>query len=73
MTLLATSAAGLQAQLELMQQYCQQWGLTVIIAKTKVERVSSGGSSATEKAALQTAERAGLAFAGQLLQASWQL
>jgi hypothetical protein len=67
MTLLATSAAGLQAQLELLQQYCQQWGLTVNIDKTKVMRLSSGGSSNTEKAALQAAEQAGLTFAGQRL------
>jgi hypothetical protein len=67
MTLLATSAAGLQAQLELLQQYCQQWGLTVNIDKTKVMRLSSGGSSNTEKAALRAAEQAGLTFAGQRL------
>ena len=36
MVLLATSAAGLQRQLNLLQQYCRQWGLTVNIDKTKL-------------------------------------
>ena len=32
--LLATSAAGLQAQLRLLESYCQEWGLTVNLTKT---------------------------------------
>ena len=64
MALLATSAAGLQRQLDLLQQYCQQWGLTVNTVKTKVMLLSG---ARTQKAALQTAEAAGLSFGGKQL------
>jgi len=65
MTLLATSAAGLQAQLDLLPQYCHQWGLTVNTAKTKPIRLSGGGGRDTEPAALQAVQQAGLTFGGQ--------
>jgi hypothetical protein len=66
MVLLATSAAGLQRQLNLLQQYCQQWGLTVNTVKTKL-MVLSGAR--TQQAALELAQQAGLSFGGQPLQA----
>ena len=66
MVLLATSAAGLQRQLNLLQQYCRQWGLTVNIDKTKLMLLSG---RRTQHAAQQTAEAAGLTFAGQQLAA----
>ena len=62
MVLLATSAAGLQRQLDLLQQYCRQWGLTVNIDKTKLMLLSG---RRTQHAAQQTADAAGLTFAGQ--------
>ena len=67
MVLLATSAAGLQRQLNLLQQYCRQWGLTVYIDKTKLMLLSG---RRTQHAAQQTAEAAGLTFAGQQLAAA---
>jgi len=66
MVLMATSAAGLQRQLNLLQQYCQQWGLTVNTVKTKL-MVLSGAR--TQQAALELAQQAGLSFGGQPLQA----
>ena len=66
MVLLATSAVGLQRQLNLLQQYCRQWGLTVNIDKTKLMLLSG---RRTQHAAQQTAEAAGLTFAGQQLAA----
>ena len=66
MVLLATSASGLQRQLNLLQQYCRQWGLTVNIDKTKLMLLSG---RRTQHAAQQTAEAAGLTFAGQQLAA----
>ena len=71
MVLMATSAAGLQRQLDLLQQYCQQWGLTVNTVKTKLMRLSSGSDSGrdTERAAQQAAEQAGVTFGGQPLEA----
>ena len=36
MVLLSTSAAGLQVQLCLLERYCEEWGLTVNVDKTKV-------------------------------------
>lgn len=65
MALLATSAAGLQRQLDLLQDYCQRWGLTVNTVKTKVQLLSG---ERTQAAAQQTAERAGLQFGGQRLE-----
>ena len=66
MALLSTSAAGLQRQLDLLQQFCQRWGLTVNTVKTKPMLLSG---QRTEQAALQAAEQAGLTFDGQQLQA----
>ena len=66
MVLLATSAAGLQQQLDVLQQYCQQWGLTVNLLKTKLMLLSG---ARTQQEAQQTAEAAGLRFAGQPLAA----
>ena len=64
MVLLATSAAGLQRQLDVLQQYCQRWGLTVNLVKTKLMLLSG---ARTQQSAQQTAEAAGLRFAGQPL------
>ena len=50
----------------LLQQYCRQWGLTVNIDKTKLMLLSG---RRTQHAAQQTAEAAGLTFAGQQLAA----
>ncbi len=36
MVLLATSAAGLQAQLGVLARYCERWDIVVNITKTKV-------------------------------------
>jgi len=66
MALLATSAAGLQRQLDLLQHYCQQWGLTVNTGKTKVMLLSG---RRRQKEALEVAEAAGISFAGQRLPA----
>ena len=66
MVLLATSADGLQRQLNLLQRYCQQWGLTVITVKTKLLLLSG---QRTQQAAQQAAEQAGLTFAEQPLEA----
>ena len=66
MALLATSAAGLQRQLDLLQRYCQQWGLTVNTVKTKLLLMSG---KHTQPAAQQAAEEAGLTFDGQPLAA----
>ncbi|KAL4855790.1 Retrovirus-related Pol polyprotein from type-2 retrotransposable element R2DM [Chlorella vulgaris] len=65
-TLLATSADGLQRQLDLLQQYCEQWGLTVNAAKTKLVLLSG---QRTQQAAVDTAQRAALSLAGQPLEA----
>jgi hypothetical protein len=66
MALMATSAAGLQAQLNLLQQYCQRWGLTVNTVKTKLLLLSG---HRTQQAAQQAAERSGVTFNGQALAA----
>ena len=65
MTLLATSPAGLQRQLNLLQRYCKRWGLTVNTGKTKLILLSG---QRTQQAAQQAAEQAGLTFAGQQLE-----
>ena len=65
MALLATSAAGLQRQLDLLQAYCQRWGLTVNTVKTKVQLLSG---ERTQQAALLAAEQAQLRFDGQPLE-----
>ena len=65
-TLLATSGAGLQRQLDLLQRYCERWGLTVNAAKIKLLLLSG---QRTQQAALETAQQAALSFAGQQLEA----
>ena len=62
LTLLATTPAGLQRQLLILQGYCRQLGLTVNTAKTKVMLLSG---ARTVPASRQLAEAAGLLFAGQ--------
>lgn len=69
MTLLATSAAGLQRQLRLLEQYSAERGLTVNLSKTEV-LVLAG--AATEEGALRMVERARLTFGDQRLQGSTQ-
>jgi hypothetical protein len=66
MTLLATSAEGLQQQLNLLQRYCEQWGLTVNTVKTKLLLMSG---QRTQQAALQAAQQAGLTFGGSPIEA----
>lgn len=63
--LLATSAAGLQRQLALLERYCARKGLTVNSTKTKVMLLSG---ERTETAALATARRGGLQYAGSVLE-----
>ena len=64
MVLLATSAAWLQRQLGMLQQYCQRWGLTVNTVKTELLLLSG---ERTQQAAVRTAERARLSFGGASL------
>ena len=66
MVLLSTSAAGLQRQLQLLEQYCRQWGLTVNTVKTKAMLLSGADKQA---AAQRTVEAAQLSFGGQQLEA----
>ena len=66
MALVATSAAGLQRQLDLLQQYCQQWGLTVNTVKTKLLLLSG---QRTQRQAQQAVEQAKLSFGSQPLEA----
>ena len=66
MALLATSAAGLQAQLRLLETYCAERGLTVNLVKTKV-MLFAGADSEAE--ALQRVERARLTYGGGRLAA----
>ncbi|KAI3434647.1 hypothetical protein D9Q98_002712 [Chlorella vulgaris] len=65
MALLATSAAGLQRQLQLLEEYCAERGLAVNLRKTKVMLLS--GAETTE-AASQLVRRARLLYAGQRLE-----
>jgi hypothetical protein len=68
MTLLATSAAGLQASAGAVATVLPTVGPDSHHRQNQGLRLSSsGGSSDTEKAALQAAEQPGLAFAGQRL------
>lgn len=66
MALLATSATGLQAQLDLLESYCQQWGLTVNITKTKVMLLAGGSNEAD---AMRLARRARLTYGGKEVEA----
>ena len=63
---LATSAEGLQAQLGLLQQYCERWGLTVNTVKTKLLLLSG---ARTQQLALEAAQQAGLTFGGAAMEA----
>ena len=65
MVLLATSAAGLQRQLDLLQHYCSGNGLTVNTVKTKLMLLSG---QRRQGAAQQAAEAARLSFRGQMLE-----
>ena len=65
MALVATSAAGLQAQLDVLAAYCERWDITVNAAKTKVLLLAGASRAA---AAVSMAEAAGLTFAGAALQ-----
>ena len=64
MALLATSAAGLQRQLDLLHTYCQRWGLTVNTGKTKVQLLSGAHNEASAR---DIAAAARLKYAGVLL------
>ena len=67
MTLLATSAAGLQAQLDLLEQYCPEIGLTVSLDKTWVILLAG---EEKESKALATVRAAHLKSAGGGLEAT---
>ena len=69
MALLATSAAGLQRQLDLLQRYCAERGLTVNLKKTKAMLLAGADS---EEAAMAQVQRAGLTYAGQRLEGTTQ-
>ena len=62
MALLATTAAGLQHQLRLLEAYCAEQGLTVNLGKTKVMLLSG---EEQEAKALARVQRAHLTYAGQ--------
>jgi hypothetical protein len=64
--LLATSAAGLQAQLQLLESYCQQWGLTVNLSKTKAMLLAGAKDEAE---ALKSVKRARLTYGGGRIEA----
>ena len=66
MALLATSAAGLQAQLRLLEAYCAERGLTVNLVKTKVMLLAGADS---EEDAMQRTQRAALTYGGGSLAA----
>jgi hypothetical protein len=61
MALLATSAAGLQQQLRLLEQFCAERGLTVNLDKTKVMLLAGADN---EGHALQRVAAARLTYAG---------
>ena len=69
MALLATSAAGLQQQLRLLEQYSAERGLTVNLTKTEV-MVLAGADS--EEGALRTVRRAQLTYGGKRLEGTTQ-
>ncbi len=62
MALLATSAAGLQRQLQLLETYCAERGLEVNLEKTKAMLLAGADG---EDSALQLVQRAQLTYAGQ--------
>ena len=65
LALLASSAAGLQAQLTVLEAFCQQRGLTVNLVKTKVMLLAG---QLGNTAAVALAKRGRLSFAGKQLQ-----
>ena len=69
MVLLATSPAGLQQQLSVLEQYCDERGLTVNVMKTKVMLLAGAGSA---DEAVRTVQRAGLTYAGNSVEAVTQ-
>ena len=69
MALLATSAAGLQRQLRILEQYSAERGLTVNLAKTEVMLLAGADS---EEGALRTVRRAQLTFGGKRLEGTIQ-
>lgn len=64
LALLATSAAGLQAQLDILERFCKRLGLTVNLVKTKVMLLAGEHSS---QAALTAAQNGKVSFAGERL------
>ena len=65
MALLATSPAGLQQQLHVLQQFCAERGLTVNLSKTRVVLLAGAD---TEQEALDRVRRARLTYAGGSLE-----
>jgi hypothetical protein len=65
MALLATSAAGLQQQLHLLEQFCTDRGLTVNLKKTKVMMLSG---AADEADAMRRVRLAGLTLDGRRIE-----
>ena len=63
--LVATSAAGLQAQLDVLAAYCERSAILVNTVKTKVLLMAGARTAA---AAVAKAEAAGLTFAGTRLE-----
>ena len=59
MVLLAPSPEALQAQLDVLQRYCEQWGLTVNTMEIMPILLSG---ARREREALATAQHAGLTF-----------
>ena len=59
--LLSTTPAGLQAQLRLLESYCQRWGLTVNLTKTKAMLLAG---AASEQEALRIVRQARLTYGG---------
>jgi hypothetical protein len=66
MALLATSPAGLQQQLHILEQFCADRGLTVNLKKTKVLLLAGGED---EEDAMAIARAAGLTYAGGTIEA----
>ncbi len=62
MALLATSSAGLQRQLAILQQFCAERGLTVNLDKTRLVLLAG---AASPDDALCRVQRAGIKYAGQ--------
>ena len=69
MALLATSAAGLQQQLRLLERYSAERGLTVNLTKTEVMLLAGADS---EEGALRSVRRAKLTYGGKRLEGTTQ-